>query len=181
MSGDPRALQGEDLQSEHWEDATHWIAIYADLIRFKSRVLARVRHELTDLSPVAQEAAATDLVIIQEQMRGYEERLDLWYRRLWELHGFRLDAEESKIYHRGQERRLTRREFQLLQFLLDHPDRSFTATQLLARAWREPALHPEEVRNYVQRIRRIVADLGIPCTLGNRPGRGYALTFHRDS
>jgi hypothetical protein len=38
-------------------------------------------------------------------------------------------------------------------------------------------LFPEEVRNYVLRVRKILARLEIPCDLVNRPGRGYSLTF----
>jgi DNA-binding response OmpR family regulator len=72
------------------------------------------------------------------------------------------------------------REYQLLQFLLDHPHRFFTVSQLLGRAWADPALFPEEVRNYVRRIRKILADLEIPCELVNRPGRGYSLIFRPD-
>ena len=113
-------------------------------------------------------------------MHGYQSRLDLWYRRLWELQGLRLDPDGHIIRHRGKEARLTKREFQLLQFLLDHPHRFFTATQLLARAWADPALYPEEVRNYVRRIRKILSDLDIPCELVNRPGWGYSLVFRPD-
>jgi DNA-binding response OmpR family regulator len=152
-------LTGEDLRTIHWEDARHWIGVYADLIRFKVGLLERVRRELPKLQAVAQEAAATDLAVIEGQMRGYQDRLDLWYHRLWELHG---------------------REFQLVQFLLDHPHRFFTVNQLLARAWSDPALFPEEVRNYVRRIRKILADLEIPCELVNRPSRGYSLVFRPD-
>jgi len=47
----------------------------------------------------------------------------------------------------------------------------------LGRAW-DPALFP--VRNYVRRIRKILADLEIPCELVNRPGRGYSLIFRPD-
>jgi DNA-binding response OmpR family regulator len=173
-------LAGEDLQTTHWEDARHWIGVYADLIRFKVRLLGRVRQELPKLQTVAQEAAATDLAIIEGQMRGYQSRLDLWYHRLWELHGLELDPEGQLIRHRGREGHLTKREFQLLQFLLDHPHRFFTVNQLLARAWADPALFPEEVRNYVRRIRKILADLEIPCELVNRPSRGYSLVFRPD-
>ena len=161
----------------HWEDARHWLGVYADLIRFKTGLLARVQRELPKLPTVAQEAAATDLAIIEDQMHGYQDRLDLWYQRLWDLQGLGLDPEGPMIRHRGRETRLTNREFQLLQFLLDHPHRFFTATQLLTRAWSDPALHPEEVRNYVRRIRKILADLDIPGELVNRPGRGYSLVF----
>jgi two-component system, OmpR family, response regulator AdeR len=72
---------------------------------------------------------------------------------------------------------LTLREFQLLQFLLDHPHRYFTASQIMSHAWADPALFPEEVRNYVRRVRKILADLAIPVDLVNKPGRGYSLVF----
>jgi len=175
------ALEGEDLETGHWEDARHWIAIYADLLRFKVRLLERVNRDLPKLLPVAQRAASDDLAIIESQMHGYEVRIELWYRRLWDLQGLRLDPEGPMIRHRGREARLTKREFQLLQFLIDHPHRYFTATQLLTRAWADPALYPEEVRNYVRRIRRLLTDLEIPCDLLNRPGLGYSLVFRSDA
>jgi hypothetical protein len=179
-SDDSRGLNGEDLETTHWEDARHWIGVYADLIRFKIGLLDRVRRDLPKLQPVAQEAAATDLEIIESQMQGYQSRLDLWYHRLWELRGLQLDPEGQLIRHHGREGHLTNREYQLLQFMLDHPNRFFTVNQLLGRAWSDPALFPEEVRNYVRRIRKILADLEIPCELVNRPGRGYSLIFRPD-
>jgi two-component system response regulator AdeR len=72
---------------------------------------------------------------------------------------------------------LTNREFELLQFLLDHPHRFYTASQIMGHAWSDAALFPEEVRNYVLRVRKILARLGIPVDLVNQPGRGYSLTF----
>ena len=173
-------LAGEDLRTMHWEDARHWIGVYADLIRFKVGLLERVRRELPKLQPVAQNAAATDLAIIEGQMRGYQGRLDLWYHRLWELHGLELDPDAQLIRHHGREGHLTKREFQLVLFLLDHPHRFFTVNQLLSRAWADPALFREEVRNYVRRIRTILSDLEIPCELVNRPSRGYSLVFRPD-
>lgn len=175
---DSRGLDGENLESSHWQDARHWIGVYADLLRFKVILLDRVRIELPKLQPVARAAAAVDIGIIEGQMNGYQKRLDLWYQRLWDLQGLHLDPEGSMIRHHGREGHLTKREYQLLQFLIDHPHRYFTVPQLLFRAWADPALFPEEVRNYVRRIRKILADLEIPCTIVNRPGRGYSLVFH---
>jgi hypothetical protein len=179
--GGSRGLEGEDLETTHWEDARHWIAIYADLLRFKTGLLDRVRRDLPALHPAARTAAAADLGIIESQMHGYEVRLELWYKRLWDLQGLRLDPEGPMIRHRAKEARLTKREFQLLQFLLDHPHRFFTASQLLGRAWADPALYPEEVRNYVRRIRKLLAELEIPGELINRPGRGYSLVLRSDA
>jgi two-component system response regulator ResD len=110
-------------------------------------------------------------------MQGYQARLDLWYMRTWDLHGLWLDPEGRMIRHQGREVALTLREFQLLQFLLDHPHRYFTTAQILGQAWSDPALFPEEVRNYVRRLRKILDELVIPVDIVNKPGRGYSLVF----
>jgi DNA-binding response OmpR family regulator len=173
-------LEGEDLETTHWEDARHWMSVYADLLKFKVGLLARVQQELPKLKPAAQKAAAEDLVIIEHQMLGYQARLDLWYARVWDLQGLWLDPQGRMIRHQGREASLTKREFQLLQFLLDHPHRFFTANQILGQAWADPALFPEEVRNYVRRLRKLLAVLEIPADLVNRPGRGYSLVFRAE-
>jgi DNA-binding response OmpR family regulator len=175
------ALEGEDISTTHWEDARHWLGVYGDLLRFKGRLLERVQVELAKLAPAARTAAAVDLQIIEHQMDGYVGRLDLWYRRVWDLQGLWLDPDSRMLRHQGREARLTEREFQLLQFLLDHPHRYFTADQIMTRAWADSALFREEVRNYVLRVRRILLRLEIPCDLLNKPGHGYGLVFRTDS
>ena len=175
-----RPLEGERLETTHWEDAHHWMSIYADLLEFKRGLLERIDRDLNKMQPVASRAARADVKIIEDQMEGYQRRLDLWFRRLWDLHGLWLDPEGRLIRYQGREATLTVREFQLLQFLLDHPQRYFTVTQILEEAWSEPALFPEQVRSYVQRVRKVVAELEIPCDLVNRPGRGYALEFRAE-
>jgi DNA-binding response OmpR family regulator len=172
-----RPLEGEDLETKRWEDARHWMSIYADLLEFKRGILARVRKDIANLHPSAKHAAAADLEIIETQMEGYQVRLDLWYQRLWDLQGLWLDPAGRIVRHQGHEVALTKREFQLLQFLVSHPHRYFTTTQILGQAWADPALFPEEVRNYVRRLRKILADLDIPVDLVNKPGRGYSLVF----
>ena len=172
-----RPLDGENLKTTHWEDARHWMSIYADLLEFKRGILDRVRRDIAALQPDAQRAAAIDLRIIEFQMQGYQGRLDLWYGRIWELQGLWLDPTGRMVRHKGREVALTKREFQLLQFLLSHPHRYFTTTQILGQAWADPALFPEEVRNYVRRLRKILTELEIPVDLVNKPGRGYSLIF----
>ena len=175
-----RPLEGEDLKTSHWEDARHWMSIYADLLEFKRGVLERVHKDLGGLRPEARKAAEVDLRIIEQQMQGYQGRLDLWYKRIWDLQGLWLDPNGRMIRHKGQDVSLTKREFQLLQFLLSHPHRFFTTTQILGQAWADPALFPEEVRNYIRRLRKILADLAIPVDIVNKPGRGYSLVFRAD-
>jgi len=79
-----RPLEGEDLKTTHWEDARHWMSIYADLLEFKRGLLERVERDVASLRPDAQKAAMVDLRIIDDQMQGYQRRLDLWYKRIWD-------------------------------------------------------------------------------------------------
>jgi hypothetical protein len=175
-----KPLEGEYIGTTHWEDARHWMSIYADLLEFKRGILDRVERDIAKLPPVARKAALADVKIIESQMNGYQKRLDLWYQRVWDLHGLWLEPEGRLVRYQGREATLTVREFQILKFLLDHPHRYFTASQILGQAWGEPALFPDEVRNYVRRVRKILASLEIPCELVNRPWRGYSLEFRDD-
>jgi DNA-binding response OmpR family regulator len=153
------------------------MSIYADLLDFKRGLLARVNKDLLGLQPLARQAATADIKIIEDQMQGYQARLDLWYSRIWDLHGLWLDPKGRLVRHKGREVALTLREFQLLQFLLDHPHRYFTTSQIMSNAWADSNLFPEEVRNYVRRVRTLLVDLEIPVELVNKPGRGYSLVL----
>jgi len=77
-----RPLEGEDIGTTHWEDARHWMSIYADLLEFRRGILDRVRRDVAKLEPVAQRAAQADLKIIESQMDGYQKRLEIWTRRV---------------------------------------------------------------------------------------------------
>ena len=173
-------LEGEDIATSHWEDARHWLSIYADLIEFKRGILERVRRDVSKLPPVAQRSAEADVVIIESQMHGYQKRLELWLQHLSDLHGPLLDPQARTIRFRGAEATLTLREFQLLELLLDHPYRYFTVPQILSQAWAQPNLFPEQARSYVARLRKVFAVVQIPCDIVNRPGRGYSLEFRAE-
>src|SRR5438132_2448009 len=86
-------LEGEDIETPHWEDARHWMSIYDDLIRFKLGLLERANRELAKLHPTARQAANEDVEFIEAQLEGYYKRLDLWYQRVWKLHGLWLDPD----------------------------------------------------------------------------------------
>jgi hypothetical protein len=174
------ALEGEDIKTTHWEDAHHWMSTYADLLEFKRSILDRITLDVVRLDPAARLAVQKEVTLIVSQMAGYEKRHELWAKRVRDLHGLWLDPASRTIRYKDREATLTQREFQLLHFLLDHPGRYFTVEQILKEAWAESALFPEEVRNYVQRVRKLLGDFEVPCQVVNRPGRGYTLEFRVD-
>lgn len=173
-------LEGEHGGTTRWEDAHHWLSIYADLLEFKRGILDRVGRDLNRLQPFARRAAEADVKFIEAQMLGYQERIELWYQRIWDLNGLRLDPEGRMICYKGQGATLSVREFQLIQFMLAHPHRDFTVDQIIDQAWAEPSISPEEVRTYVRRVREQLTAMEIPCDLVNRPKRGYSLEFRVD-
>ena len=161
------------------EQALYWRQIYAEILDMEEKVLKRMHELMTTQSVEARrEVELTDVPVVVAQAERFRKRLmDLWYSRLYELQGFWLDPEGRRVWHQGREVALTKREFQLLQLLLDHPYCYFTTSQILRQAWADPALFPEEVRNYVQRVRKILADLTIPVDLVHKRGCGYTLVF----
>ena len=135
-------LDGENVETERWDDARHWLRIYDDMIRFSLGVIDSVKRELSKLPPVAQVAAALDINFFEVQLAGYYSRLDLWSKKVWKLQGLRLDPNERVVRHKGKEATLTDREFELMQFLLDHPRRYYSVSQIAGFAWSGAALSP---------------------------------------
>ena len=171
-------LDGEDLETTHWQDARHWMDIYGALIRLKSDVAERVRVELPELPPLGQRAARKRLASLEAQISGHHARLQLWTRRAWQLHGMWLDRSERILRHAdGRTAALSGREFEILRLLLDNPEHFYTTSQIASLAWSDPGLRAEQVRNYVSRVRKLLARMEIPCVLTTRAGGGYAIVF----
>lgn len=72
---------------------------------------------------------------------------------------------------------LTRREWDLLAYLLGNPGQYFTAEELLSNAWRTSRHSAEQIRSYISRLRRKLEPLALPMKLMSQQGRGYCLLF----
>ena len=71
------------------------------------------------------------------------------------LGGIRLDREKHTVEANGQEVVLTFREFELLRFLMEHPERAFDRDRLLDEVWgAEYDGGPRTVDMHVQTIRK---------------------------
>jgi hypothetical protein len=65
-----RSLQGDDIETTHWENAHYWIGVYDDLLKFMLGLLDLVGASCRRCSQ-SQKAAAEDNTIIERQMEGY--------------------------------------------------------------------------------------------------------------
>lgn len=78
-----RLLPGEDPSSRHPEDATHWIAVYSQLLAFKQEILRQSTDRAAVMITAAQrEVENTDLIVLRAEAARLERRLGFWRQRL---------------------------------------------------------------------------------------------------
>ncbi|HEX6492125.1 MAG TPA: response regulator transcription factor [Candidatus Dormibacteraeota bacterium] len=90
-----------------------------------------------------------------------------------ELAGTVLDSEARTITRGERSATFSRRDWELLSFLLGNPGQWFSAQELVRHAWRTSRCSPEQLRTYVMRIRRKMAPLELPFMVTSQQGRGY--------
>jgi DNA-binding response OmpR family regulator len=168
-------LQGENPETQHAADARRWIAIYSALLAFNEELLGRLHREVG--GDAGERGLDVDDRIAEWELTRLRERLALWQRRHRELAGVDVDETAGVLYGAEGAIPLTAREAQLLTFLLHRPDRYFAPGSLAAQAWNDPRLAPEQVRTYVVRLRRLLAEARVGCRIDSRRGLGYKLSF----
>ncbi|MBR1470420.1 MAG: response regulator transcription factor [Lachnospiraceae bacterium] len=75
-----------------------------------------------------------------------------------ELRGIRIDPVRRRVRVRGREKKFTRKEFDLLYFLMTHPEQVFTKENLYREVWNEEAvggmatviMHIKKIRNKIE-------------------------------
>jgi two-component system KDP operon response regulator KdpE len=93
----------------------------------------------------------------------------------FEVGAFRVDLESRRVHVRGQEVRLTPKEFELFVYMARHPDRVITHKTLLEAVWGEASQEqPEYLRVFMGQLRKkLEADPGAPRYLVTEPWVGY--------
>jgi DNA-binding response OmpR family regulator len=153
-------LPGEDLGTPELAEVASWISIYEELAAVLRAVLARANGH-----PVEE---------LRQNLAWVEDRLDTWRDRHTELAGVVLDRNDHTLSFAGHSIRLTRREADLLDFMLRHPKRPFTTKQLATLAWQNSRLSDAQVRTYMMRLRRRLGELGLEVMIVVVRNRGYA-------
>jgi DNA-binding response OmpR family regulator len=174
---DAPLIEGEDPGTMRAADARRWIEIYSRLLEFKDELLERVRARTGDGSRGNQGELQADEQVVLIEMARLRGRLTFWQRRHGELAPVDLDDRLGIVSPTGSIIPLTRREEQLLRFLLQNPGRFFDTRTLAAKAWNDPSLASEQVRTYVVRLRRRLLEAQVSCDIHSERRRGYALVF----
>ena len=155
-------LPGEDLTTSVLPEVAGWIAIYEELASVLRSVISRAHGN----SQVEE---------LQQELRLIENRLGAWRDRHAELAGVVINRTDHTVTYAGKSLQLTRREADLLDFLLRHPRRPFTSKQLATLAWQNSRLSDAQVRTYIMRLRNRLAEVGLEQVITVARNRGYGI------
>ena len=155
-------LPGEDVTTSVLPEVAGWIAIYEELASVLRSVISRA-----DGSEEARQ--------LQANLVWIDSRLGMWRDRHAELAGVVIDRVDHTLTYGGKSLRLTRREADLLDFLLRHPRRPFTSKQLATLAWHNSRLSDAQVRTYIMRLRSRLREVGLEEVITVVRNRGYGI------
>jgi DNA-binding response OmpR family regulator len=153
-------LPGEDLATPALSEVASWISIYEELGSVLRAILSRADVHSGDGE-------------LHNTLTWVDGRLESWRDRHAELAGVQLDRKDHTLTYAGKSVRLTRREADLLDFLLRHPRRTFTTKQLATLAWQNSRLSDAQVRTYIMRLRSRLHEIGLQHVLGAVRNQGY--------
>jgi DNA-binding response OmpR family regulator len=156
-----RPLPGEDHTTPALPEVASWIAIYEELSSVLRLVLSRL------------DGDGMGVPDIQNHLQWVEDRLLLWRDRHQALAGVTIDRKDHSLIYAGRYLKLTRREADLLDFLVRHPGRPFTTRQLTVLAWQNSRLSDAQVRTYMMRLRRRLREVGLADLISIVRNRGY--------
>ena len=160
---DVSVLPGEDPTTSVLAEVAGWISIYEEMVAVLRSVIAR-----------AEGTAEADE--LRRQLATIEDRLASWRDRHSELAGVVIDRAEHTLTYGGKSLKLTRREADLLDFLLRHPKRPFTSRQLATLAWHNSRLSDAQVRTYIMRLRSRLREVGLEEVITVARNQGYGVT-----
>ena len=151
---------GEDLRTNSAAEVASWISIYEELATVVRSVLVR-------------KSGQDDAEDLRRDLSWIEERLARWRDRHAELVGVVIDRKAHTVTYGGKALRLTRREAELLDFMLRHPGRPFTTRTLATLAWQNSRLSDAQVRTYMMRLRNRLRDVGLEHMITVVRNQGY--------
>ena len=82
-----RLLEGEDPETPHAEEASHWVEVYSELMTFKDRAVATAHRNLGQMpeADARVETTRTDLAVLEAERDRIRRRLEFWKRRHLDL------------------------------------------------------------------------------------------------
>ena len=88
----------------------------------------------------------------------------------------KIESDTGRVLIKGKIARFTKREFAVLEFLVRHPDRAFSAQEILDSVWSaDSERSPDAVRQVIRTLRRKLETEGVGDLIKSKPGGGYTI------
>lgn len=98
-------------------------------------------------------------------------------RAVLEVGAISYNPASKTVYFNGRPVELQKKEVNLMEFFLRHPNEVFSVEALVARVWSsESEISPETIRPYIKRLRDRLTDEQGKCQLVTVHGSGYKLS-----
>lgn len=126
------------------------------------------------------QAGAADYIVKPCSPELLEARLSLRLAHgelaIIRLSGITLDVSERTVFYDDKPVQLTSSEFNILYFLMSHPDEFYDASEIYSRVWDAPSLQTTTVRYHISNLRRKIKDITQKNLIITEFGKGYAFT-----
>ena len=109
------------------------------------------------------------------RLRALSRRLSNGRQLICRVHDLELDLLLRRVFRAGKEIELSRREFELLEFLARHPHEVVTRDTLAREVWKESALLTNIVDVYVRMLRKKIERPELRPLIHTIRGEGYFL------
>lgn len=139
--------------------------------------------ESSDVKVAALDSGADDFIVKPFSMAELNSRLKALARRpadikrsILELHDVRLDLDNFTVFRAEKRVRLTRKEFNLLEYLMRAPGAVRSRALLLEHVWSaESDPFSNTVEAHIRNLRKKLNAGGLTDLIRNIPGRGYIM------
>ncbi len=128
-------------------------------------------------------AGALDYVVKPASPRLVEARLSLRLlpakQSVIHLNGLSLDTAQRTLHHQGNLISITGSEFNILWFLMRHPDTFFDANTLYESIWEMPSLKTTSIKYHISNLRRKLKTATQFDLIDTEFGKGYCFRSNK--
>lgn len=110
------------------------------------------------------------------RVKAQLRRAETTKHAVFNIQDIAVDIEEHRVIKAGKEVYLLPKEFRLLEFFVRHPNRVFSAEELLSSVWESDSIaQNDSVRGHITRLRKKLDTPGKPSIIITVHGVGYKL------
>jgi hypothetical protein len=73
-----RLMEGENRDNYDADDVAHWRSVYADMVRFKERLLGQTRDHIQKVPDTQRELGGVDIPFLEAEMERLQKGLAFW-------------------------------------------------------------------------------------------------------